>query len=133
LAITLLEGEECDYKLHVKFIKEIIYYEELMLRRIDQLLDARKVRQAYELLTALEERQESWPGVTHRKERLLFTEAAVRLDERQPQHALALLEALYERNRDYNGLELEFGGVGPRLISAAVEQDDPPAVRYFVR
>src|SRR5262245_15005966 len=133
LPITLLEGEERDYKLHVKFIKEIVYYEELMLHRIDQLLDERKVRQAYELLTALEERQESWPGVARRKERLLFTEAAVRLDERQPQHALALLEALFERNREYNGLELEFGKVGESLIAAAIEQDDPRAARYFVR
>jgi hypothetical protein len=133
LPITLLEGEERDYKLHVKFIKEIIYYEELMLRRIDQLLDERKVRQAYELLTALEERQESWPGVAHRKERLLFTEAAVRLDERQPQHALALLEALFERNKDYNGLEMEYGKVGGSLISAAIEQEDPRAARYFLR
>src|SRR5262249_2066953 len=85
LHITWLEGEERDYKLPVKFIKEIVYYEALMLRRIDQLLDERKVRQAYELLTALEERQESWPGVAHRKQRLLLTEAAVRLDEREPQ------------------------------------------------
>jgi hypothetical protein len=133
LPVTLMEGEERDYKLHVKFIKEIVYYEELMLRRIDQLLDERKVRQAYELLTALEERQELWPGVAHRKERLLFTEAAVRLNERQPQHALALLEALFERNREYNGLELEFGKVGDRLVSAAIEQDDLRAARYFVR
>jgi ABC-type transport system substrate-binding protein len=133
LPLTLLEGEERDYKLHVKFIKEIIYYEDLMLQRVDQLLDERKVRQAYELLTALEERQVSWPGVVARKERLLFTEAAVRLEERQPQHALALLEALYERNRDYNGLEAEFGTVGNRLIAAASDSDDPRAARYFLR
>ncbi|MGE5193926.1 MAG: ABC transporter substrate-binding protein [Deltaproteobacteria bacterium] len=133
LPITLMEGEERDYKLHIKFIKEIVYYDDLMLKRVDQLLDDRKVRQAYELLTALEERQESWPGVVPRKERLLFVEAAVRLDERQPQHALALLEALHERNREYAGLEAEFGTVGDRLISAALESDDPRAARYFLR
>jgi ABC-type transport system substrate-binding protein len=133
LPITLMEGEERDYKLHRQFISEIRYYEDLMLKRVDQLLDDRKVRQAYELLTALEERQQSWPGVGSRKERLLFIEAAVRLDERQPQHALALLEALFERNREYNGLEAEFGKVGDRLISTAVDADDPRAARYFIR
>jgi hypothetical protein len=131
--ITLMEGEDRDYKLHVKFIKEIIYYEDLMLRRVDQLLDDRKVRQAYELLTALEQRQEAWPGVIPRKDRLLFTEAAVRLEEREPQHALALLEALYERNREFAGLEGAFGAVGERLMSAALEGDDPRAARYFLR
>ena len=133
LRITLMEGEDRDYKLHRKFIREITYYEDLMLRRVDQLLDDRKVRQAYELLTALEERQESWPGVASRKERLLFIEAAVRLDERQPQHALALLEALFERNREYNGLEAEFGKVGDRLIATAMDADDPRGARYFIR
>src|SRR5262245_58269967 len=115
LPITLMEGEERDYRLHIKFIRDITYYEDLMLSRIDRLLDEKKVRQAWELLTALEERQEGWPGAASRKERLLFTEAQVRLDERQPQHALALLEALFERNREYNGLEAEFGVVGDRL------------------
>src|SRR5262249_49141081 len=133
LPITLMEGEERDYRLHIKFIKEITYYEDLMLSRIDRLLDEKKVRQAWELLTALEERQEGWPGAASPKERLLFTEAQVRLDERQPQHALALLEALFERNREYNGLEAEFGVVGDRLMSVALEQDDPRAARYFLR
>jgi hypothetical protein len=97
LPVTLLEGEERDYKLHVRFISSIVYYEEMMLKRIDQLLDDRKVRQAYELISALENRQDAWPGVAARKDRVLFIEAAVRLDERQPQHALALLEALLEK------------------------------------
>ncbi len=93
LPITLLQGEDREYKVHIKYIKEIVYYEDLMLRRVDQLLDDRQVRQAFELLVALEERQETWPGVAARRERLMFTEAAVKLDERQPQQALALLEA----------------------------------------
>ena len=131
--ITLLEGEEREYKLHVKYIKEIVYYEELMLRRIDQLLDDRQVRQAYELLTALEERHESWPGVAARKNRILFTEAALRLEERQPQHALALLEALFERSPAYSGLEAEFGKVSFALVASALETDDKRAARFFIK
>lgn len=133
LPVTLLEGDEREYRLHVRFIKEIIYYEDLMLRRVDQLLDDRKVRQAYELLTALEERHESWPGVTARKDRVLFTEAVQRLDERQPQHALALLEALFERNRTYAGLEAEFGKVADALIAAGVSEGDLRASRFFIK
>src|SRR4029077_9849133 len=58
--VTLLEGEDREYKLHVKYIKEIVYYEDLMLRRVDQLLDERKVRQAFEFLVAREKTQENW-------------------------------------------------------------------------
>lgn len=131
--VTLLEGEEREYKLHVKYIKEIVYYEELMLRRIDQLLDNRQVRQAYELLTALEERHASWPGVALRKNRILFTEAVLRFEERQHQHALALLEALFERSPAYTGLEAEFGKVVTVLISSALETDDKRAARFFLK
>ena len=133
LPVTLLEGEDREYKLHVKWIKEIVYYEDLMLRRVDQLLDDRKVRQAYELLVALEERQESWRGIVARRERLLFTESAVKLDEQQGQQALALLEALHERNSKYNGLEAQFGIVVDRLIGEAQARSDHREARYFLR
>jgi ABC-type transport system substrate-binding protein len=133
LPVTLLEGEERDYKLHVRFINYIVYYEDMMLKRIDLLLDERQVRRAYELISALEERQDNWPGVSARKDRVLFIEAAVRLDEGQPQHALALLEALLEKNPKYPGLEAQFGTVGEALISRALEGADPRAARYFLR
>src|SRR5579863_311812 len=133
LPVTLLEGEDREYKLHVKWIKEIVYYEDLMLRRVDQLLDDRKVRQAYELLVALEEREATWRGIVPRRERLLFTESVVKLDERQPQQALALLEALHERNSKYNGLEAQFGIVIDRLISLAQAAADQREARYFLR
>ena len=133
LPLTLLEGEDREYRLHIKYIKEIVYFEDLMLRRVDQLLDVRQVRKAYELLVALEERQETWRGVVARRERLLFTEAVVQLDERNPQQALALLEALHERNATYNGLEVQFGIVADRLIGSAQGDSDPRAARYYLR
>jgi hypothetical protein len=133
LPVTLLEGEEREYRLHVQFIKEIVYYDDMMLRRIDQLLDDRHVRQAYELLTALEQRHEVFPGVDSRKQRVMFTEAGLRLNEHQAQHALALLEALFERNAAYNGLEVEFGKVAGALMTTSIGAGDPREARYFLR
>ena len=133
LPITLLQGEDREYKVHVKYVKEIVYYEDLMLRRIDQLLDDRQVRKAYELIVALEERQDAWPGVVARRERLLFTESIVQLDEKHAQQALALLEALHERNAKYNGLEIQFGIVIDKLIGTAQANSAPREARYFLR
>jgi ABC-type transport system substrate-binding protein len=133
LPVTLPEGEEREWRLHTRFLKEIIYYEDLMLRRIDQLLDDSKVRQAYELLLALEARQESWPGVVARKDRLLFTEAVVQSAEGRSQHALALLESLHERRASYPGLEAQFGVVGDTLISQAFDKAELRQARYFLR
>jgi hypothetical protein len=133
LPITLLQGEDREYKVHVKYVKEIVYFEDLMLRRIDQLLDDREVRKAYELIVALEERQDAWPGVVARRERLLFTDSIVQLDEGHAQQSLALLEALHERNSKYNGLEIQFGIVIDKLIGAAQASSAPREARYFLR
>jgi tetratricopeptide (TPR) repeat protein len=133
LPVTLLEGEEREYKLHTKFIKEIIYYEDLMLRRIDKLLDEKQVRQGYELLVALELRQPDWPGIARRRERVLFTEAEMQLESQKPQQALALLESLHEAAPNYPGLEDRFGVVVDRLISDALGKKDPRQARFFLK
>lgn len=133
LPVTLLEGEEREFRLHIDFIKEIVYYEDLMLRRVDQLLDDRDVRRAYELLTALDQRQENWPGVIPRRDRLAFTEAQVKLAAGQPEEALALLESLHERNGVYPGLDGQFGTIFDRLMSDALSRDDPRQARFFLK
>lgn len=133
LPLTVLEGEEREYKLHIRYIKEIIYYEELMLQRIDKLLDEKLVRQAYELLVALDQRQADWPGVTPRRERLLSVEAQVQLEAQHPEQSLALLEALHERNPAYSGLDNQFGAVCDRLIGNAIENNDPRQARFFLK
>lgn len=133
LPLTLLDGEEREYKLHMQFIKQIIYYEDLMLRRIDRLLDERRVREAFELLVALENRQTNWPGITDRQERLLFTEALVKFEGRQLEPALALLEELHQRNRNFNGISGELGKVIDELIAEAVKQQDFRRARFFLR
>ncbi|HTI50424.1 MAG TPA: ABC transporter substrate-binding protein [Planctomycetaceae bacterium] len=133
LPVTLLEGEDREYKLHTKFIKEIIYYEDLMLRRIDKLLDDKQVRQAYELLVALEQRQADWPGIVHRRERVMFTEAEVQLASQRPQQALALLETLHEKAPTYPGLDDQFGACVDRLISDALQQKDYRQARFFLK
>ncbi|MGQ0634959.1 MAG: ABC transporter substrate-binding protein [Planctomycetaceae bacterium] len=133
LPLTLIEGEERDYRLHVRYIKEIIYFEDLMLRRIDMLLDERRVRPAYELLVALERRQADWPGIAARKERVTFTEATVQLAAGQAEQALALLESLHERDHAYPGLDEQLGLASDRLMSQALAANDPRQTRYFLR
>jgi tetratricopeptide (TPR) repeat protein len=133
MPLTLTEGEDREYKLHTRFIKEIIYHEDLMLRRVDKLLDERQVRQAYELLLALEARQDTWPGIAPRRDRLLFTESTVQLEERHTEHALALLEALLERNPAYPNLEAQFGTTADRLLTDSLEARNFREARYFLR
>lgn len=133
LPLTLTEGEDREYRLHIRFIKEIIYYDDLMLRRVDALLDEKKFREAFELLVAVEQRQADWPGIVPRQERLLFTEASAHFSTGQPEHALALLESLHERNAAYPGLEDQMAVVCDRLMRQAFDAADPRQARFYLR
>ncbi|MFN0050732.1 MAG: ABC transporter substrate-binding protein [Planctomycetales bacterium] len=133
LPVTLLEGEERDFQMPVRFIRSIIYYEDLMLQRVDKLLDERQVRQAYELLVALDERQADWPGVEPRRDRLLFSEARVQMDAGKPEQALAHLESLFDRNAAYPELTEQLGVVSDQLMNEALQQRDARRTRFFLK
>lgn len=133
LPVTLLEGEEREYRLHIDLVKEIIYYEDLMLRRIDRLLDENDVRRAYELVTALDQRQDNWSGAAARRDRLTFVESQLKFAAGRTEEALALLESLHERSPAYPGLDDQFRGVVDKLVGEALARDDPRQARYFLR
>lgn len=132
LPLTLLDGEEREFKLHVQFIRQITYYEDLMLRRMDALIDERHIHEAFELMLALESRNPAWPGIADRQERLLFTEAAMKIEAKQLEPALALLEELHDRNRNYQGISAQLGRAIDELISDAVKQQDFRRARFFL-
>ncbi len=133
LPITLLEGDAREFKIAVRMIREIIYFEDLMLRRIDRLLDDRRAREAYDLLIALHQRAPHWAGLAERQQRLLFIEAAVRRAQNDWEAALVLLEELHHRNRDYDGLLNELGTVAEHLINAAATAADYRRARHFLK
>ncbi len=133
LPVTLLEGEDREYTLHIKHIKGILYHEDLMLEQIDALLSQASMRKAYELLAVLEERDAEWPGIAPRRERILFVDAQTKFTQNRPQHALSLIESLHERNPTYQGLTDLFGKVTDRLITDAVAVEDFRQARFFLR
>jgi tetratricopeptide (TPR) repeat protein len=131
LQVALPEGEERDFKLHMKFIKEFIYYEDLILQRVDRLLDEKQIADAFELLVALERRHAGWRGIRQREQRLLFVEAGEKLKQ-EPEQALVLLEDLLKRNAQFEGLDAAFANILEPLIAAAVERGDYRRARHFL-
>jgi hypothetical protein len=136
LPVTLIEDigiTDQQYRLHQKYIREIVYHEDLVLRRIDRLLDESKVRQAFELLLMLDRQSPKWAGLRNRHERLLWVEAAVQLERDLPQQAFVRLEELHHRNASYPGLMLKLGSVTDALVTAAVDSHDYRQARFFLR
>lgn len=135
LQLTLLEGEEREYRLHMRFVQEIVHWEDMMLRRIDNLLDEKKIREAFELLNALYQYLQTpdWPGAMQRQERIIFTQATEKFEQGSLEESLALLEELHERNKAYPGLAAQLGVVVDRLITASDAEQDPRRVRFYLK
>jgi len=133
LPVTLLEGEDREYTVHIKYLRGIVYHEDMILEEIDRLVGEGLIRKAYELLVMLEERDAQWPGLVQRREKLLFADARIKLDKQQPEHALALLESLHGQNASYPGFADLFGRVMGSLINPAIERGAFREARFFLR
>ncbi|HID22138.1 MAG TPA: hypothetical protein EYP14_07020 [Planctomycetaceae bacterium] len=119
------------YLLDLKKIQEIIYHEDLMLRRIDRLIEQGRLQTAYELILILERKVPGWRGLKQRRQRLSFAEAQKRA-ETDPEAALALLEQVHDENPRFPRLAEELGRVSDRLMQAALQEKDYRRVRFFL-
>ncbi|NOX53807.1 MAG: tetratricopeptide repeat protein [Planctomycetes bacterium] len=130
--VLLSEDEAASvYLLDIEKIQEIIHHEDLMLRRIDRLIEQGKLQTAYELLLVLERRAPNWPGLKQRRLQLSVAEAKKRV-EKDPEAALALLEQVHDENPRFPRLSAELGRVTERLIQAALDQKDYRRARFFL-
>lgn len=132
MQLTAGEASERGFKLHMRHIKQIIYYEDLMLRRVDAELNEHKPAEAFELLAALIRRDPAWPGLSQREERLLSMEATAKLQKQEPEAALIYLEDLHNHNPNYTGLSTQLGTAASQLISSAAAADDYRRARHFL-
>lgn len=132
--VVYLKNDEDDgeYKLHTQHIKQIIHYEDLMLRRTDMLLDEERAFDAFELLTALQQRDPGWPGLADRRQRLKFVEGVMKLKQNQTEQALAQFEQVHLLQPAYPELDKQMGIAADTLMQAAFNQGDFRRVRHYL-
>ncbi len=134
LNIVLLKNDEDDgeYRIHIQNIRQIIHYEDLMLKRIDFLLDEERAADAFELLTALQQRAANWPGLADRRDRLKFVEGVMKHKKQWYEQALAQFEQVHARNPAFAGLDKQLGITADVLIQAAVAAGDYRGARHYL-
>jgi hypothetical protein len=133
IKITLLDdSEDPEYTLELRFIERIVYFEDLIVRRISRLLDDRQMPTAYELLMYLDRRARGWEGFNEVYERFLFLEASRLLGERKLEAALQQAELLFDVDRTYPELSVLHGRITDALVQRAVEADDRRQGRFFL-
>ena len=126
------DKEQPEYQLHIRFIREIIHHEDLMLRRVNESLDNRDLRGAFELIMRIERRYPDWPGVDDARNRLVFLEAEKLGESEDWEQAFAFLEELHRRQPEFPDLSDRLGKAADRLITAAAEADDYRGARHFL-
>ena len=132
LVVKLPGNAVAEYALPISTIDHIILFEELMLRRADELLREGDIRKAYELLLRVEKEFPAWELSKPRFENLLLVESGLRAKKGDIYSALALLDELADRNIDNPELRPRFGEIVAPMIEAAVADMDYNQARYLI-
>ena len=126
-------GENPEYKIDVRLVKEVRTHEDLMLLRVDRLIESGSLRSAFEILQNVEARvKEEWPPTEQRRRNLLFRESEIELEAGDRDRALILMNELYETDSEYPGLSEQFGRVIDRIAGEMVEVEDFRGARHYV-
>jgi hypothetical protein len=130
--IIKIPGDLADYRIPLENIDQIIYFEDLMLQRVDQLIADGDIQKAYELLLRVENGIPNWDRSQPRYEQLLLTESAQRATAGDTYAALALLDELAGRNKDNPELRLRLGDIVSPMIADAIQKEDYRKARYLI-
>ena len=106
------DEDDSPYRINVdKFVSEIINFEDIVLRRVDMLLEKAELEDAYEMLLFVDRRHLGWPGYDERLNRFLLMDAQRKMAGGEAEEAFVLLEEMHYR------------------VKAAINSKDP-LVRY---
>lgn len=119
-----IPGDLTEYAVPVERVSEVIFFEDLMLQVVDQLLQEGDFRTAWELLLRVETEIPQWEKSIPRFERLLLTEAADLATRGEPWAALARLDEVYERNPKSEELVAQITRIVGPMIDTAVTTED---------
>ena len=127
-----LPGDLTEYAVPVEQVDQILFFEDLMLQRVDLLLQSGDFRTAYELLLRVETELPGWEKSVPRFEKLLLVEASERAAAGEIYAAFALLDEVFQRNPASAELPSRVGTIIGPMIDAAVAAGDYRKARYLI-
>ena len=137
--VLLDEGlEDPEFQVDAFKVDRIVYHEDLMLERADELLEVGDMRAAYELLFALGRMDSSealpggWPGLQERLDRAAFVDAGELLALGELENAAGRMEILLDRTPGYPGGLDRLGEAVDQLVGRAIAADDFRQARFFL-
>ena len=132
VVIHILEGEPSDFKVKRSAIKEIEYFEDMLLAEGDRLIKEGEYTRAFERFLLVKSRDPNWKGLDDRVNRLLFEEGSAGLIEDNAR-GLRLLIDLNARKPEYPGLADRLASTYTRRIERSFEAGDFLVGRRLLR
>lgn len=130
--VTLIEDlVSTPYWIDEEQIDNLIHHETHALNEAARLRELENFTTARELLEHVRRRDSDWPGLAEATNKLMFAEATAMLRDGKREHALQILDRLFERDGEFPQLELRFGQAVRQLAIAAFEDQNPRRMRYF--
>ena len=117
----LTNAEVRDYELNRSNIKNIEYFEDMLLAEGDRLVLSRDFARAFECYMRVKIRNPDWPGLNDHVNRLLYAEGSAALIAGDSDRGLRLLRELLARNRDYPGLLDQLASAYRGWVSRALD------------
>lgn len=99
------ETEVRDFKVRRFSVKSVEYFEDMLIAEADRLTREHQFARAFEHLLFVKARAPEWAGQGDALNRLLFAEGSEALLNGDFERGVRLLRELFERKKDYPGLE----------------------------
>lgn len=121
-----------EFNLPIRQIVEIIHHEDLVIRRINELLKENKIDPALELLSRLRQNWDTWPGMDEAQVAIIFTDAKKRIAEGNAANSLMLLDEVYRLNKGYFPLPNQTGIAVRQLLDKAFAKGDYQEAQFYL-
>ncbi len=121
-----------EFRLPIRRIIEIIHHEDLMIRRIDELLKVNNIDQSLELLNRLRRNWDAWPGMDGAHAKIVYTDAKFRIEQGKYSESLMLLDEVYRLNKEYLGVPQQVDRAIQALVEKSIENKDYPQAQFYL-
>jgi len=133
LIIRLLDRPEQKYELRWYSIDKVELFEQLVLKKANELVAAGKLEEAYDYFQFLLEKDPSLPGLEPSWQDYLFAEAGDSFRRGRHDRALAMLRELYARAPKREGLGAALGATTDALVKHYLSLENYAAARQLLR
>jgi len=121
ITLHLLQGEVRDFKVKRGLIKQIDYFEDMLLADGERLVRAGDYAKAFETYLRVQNREGTWSGLDDHVNQLLFEEGSSALRDGDGERGVRLLRELFARKPKFPGVADKLAGAYGSRASRAFE------------